>query len=380
MKMESVRDMVNRVYLDHHTTTRPFPSAIDKMLPFFREHWGSAASLHQMGLELISPMHRCLKDIYELIGAANEDHFTFTSSGAEATSQLFLSTYIDSVKETGRNHFLTTCVDEPSTFLSIKRLEQLGCSGKILPVNEQGQLTREILEAAIRPRSALLYISWANGLTGVIHPLFDIAEVCQEKGVRLHVDVTYAIGKLFFRFSDLNVDSISFDGDKLHAPKGTGGLFARAATPIGPLIAGTPTVNMPGLIGLTEALDQVSARFEHLCTETARLRDKLERGIQEGISDAKVLFAAAERLPNCCAIAFPGVMNEALLFALHRKGVYATLGHLSQLLRSCGIEESLANSALSFSLSYETREEEIDYAIETIVSAVKKLRTLGSAL
>ena len=71
---------------------------------------------------------------------------------------------------------------------------------------------KEILEEALRPRTSLVSLSWANGLTGVIHPVADLAEACQAKGVCLHVDASYAIGKHYFRFEDLNIDYLTFDG------------------------------------------------------------------------------------------------------------------------------------------------------------------------
>jgi cysteine desulfurase len=84
-------------------------------------------------------------------------------------------------------------------------------------------------------------------------------------------------------------------------------------------------------------------------------------------------------------MAFPGVHAEALLFFLSRKGVYATCGggntqKLSHILQACGISSELSQSALSFSLSYATTEEEIDYALEVINASVKKLREIGGAL
>ena len=115
------------------------------------------------------------------------------------------------------------------------------------------------------------------------------------------------------------------------------------------------------------------------------MRDRLEQGIKQQIPDAVVFFEHVERLPNCTAIAFPDVMAEALLYLLYRHGVYATIGggtiqRLSHVLIASGVSSLLAQSAISFSLSFDTTQEQIDYAIETIVLCVGRLRKCSLAI
>jgi cysteine desulfurase len=213
----------------------------------------------------------------------------------------------------------------------------------------------------------------------------DLADACHAKGVRLHVDASYVIGKLYFRFEDIPIDFLTFDGSLLHAPKGTGGLLIKEKTLLSSPLSSTTGISVGGVSALSVALKEGMGMFDHICLETARLRDKLERGVQEGFPQAHVLFQTVERLPNCCAIAFPGVASDALLFLLHRKGVYASLGgghcqKLSHILMACGIEDTLSQCALSFSLSFDTKEEEIDYAIKTIIECVWKLKNLSAHL
>ncbi len=377
--------MVSRAYLDHHTATRPSPASIEAMLPFFRDHWGSTTAPHQMGQELFPALNRSLESILDVLGAKDEDRFYFFSSGGESISQLYQSHYFDHIRNTGKNHIVTTNIEEAPILMSLKRLEELGCGGKILPVNAQGQLTKEILDEALRPRTSLVSISWVNGLTGVVHPIADLAEACHAKDVRLHVDASYVIGKTYFRFEDLNIDFLTFDGSLLHAPKGTAGLIVKEKTLFSHSISSMMGTPVGQVVALAQALEEGRSMFDHLCLETARLRDKLEKGILEGFPEAVILFQKAERLPNCCAIAFPGVVADALLFLLNRKGVYASLGgghcqKLSHILVACGIDETLVQCALSFSLSFETKEEEIDYAIKTIVECARKLQGLSHHL
>jgi cysteine desulfurase len=375
--------MASRAYLDHHTVTRPVPSSVEAMIPFFTDHWGSTLAPHQMGGELLAALHQGTESILKTLGAKKEDRFYFFSSQADAITHLYYSHYFESIRQTGKNHIVTTNIEEAPALISLKRLEELGCSGKILSVNGQGQITKEILEEALRPRTSLVSLCWANGLTGVVHPVADLAETCKAKGVCLHVDASYTIGKHYFRFEDLNIDYLTFDGSLLHAPKGTAGLLVKEKAVFSYPLAAMMGFPVGGIAALAAALEENDQMFDYLCLETVRLRDKLEKGIQEGFPGARILFRDAERLPNCTAIAFPGVSSDALLFLLNRKGVYASVGgghcqKLSHVLVACGVDEALAQCALSFSLSFETKEEEIDYAIMAVVESARKLQGLST--
>jgi cysteine desulfurase len=371
------------IYLDHHNGAPPFPSAVEKMISSYKEQWGALSAPHQKGEELVGPVNRSLATLYSHFGASEEVYrFLPMANSFEISSELLFSVYLEVTRQTGRNHFLTTALEEAPTLLGMKRIEVLGCIGKRVPLNAHGQVTKEGLEEMVTPRTALLSISWAQGLLGVIHPIEELAQVCREKGILLHVDASYLFGRSFFCLEDLGVDFLSFAGDAFHAPKGVAGLFIKKTFPEG--IYRPYTV--PGLIGLSDAVENLSARCDYLCTETARLRDKLERGILERYPEARLLFQDVERLPTTSVIAFPGVASDALLYKLNRKALYASLGGgeshqtLFHLLTACGFEPELAHTALSFTLSYETREEEIVAAIEIITDAARQLRTLSEGI
>ncbi len=371
--------MTLRCYLDHHTATRPYLASLDQLLIFYKERWGSMSAPHQMGQDVQGACKGFLEMVHDLIGADVEDHFYFCSSGAEAIHHVLMSHYFESVRETGKTHILTTNLEEAALLISLKRMEKLGCVEKMVPVNKQGQITRELLEEHLNPRTSLFSLSWANGLTGVIHPIADLAEVCRARGVNMHVDASYVIGKLFFRFDDLPIDYLTFDGHVIHSPQGTGGLFVKSQVRFQPFV-GQHSINAPGIGALALALKENERHFDHVNLEIARLRDKFERGICSALPETVVFFNQVDRLPNCCALGFPRVMSDALLYLLHRKGVYATVGggrcqKLSHVLIAAGISQELAQCALSFSLSYETTEEQIDYVIQTVVACVQQLQT-----
>jgi cysteine desulfurase len=385
--------MEKGIFLDNHTCTRPSERALAKMQPFLAERWGSPSAPHQRGQQLMPAVEEALKGIYALLGANERDAVLFTSSGAEGVNHLINSTYFDLTIPTGRNQFVTSAIGEAPALMAVARLEQLHCVGKMAPADATGRITAEAVAEELSPRTALVSLSWANGLTGVINPIYEIADLCQERGVRLHLEASHALGKLFCDWTQVPAHFMTFSGDSLHAPPGTGALFIREDVKCSPFILGgseqaglrAGSYSVAALAALGEAVREALDTRALVCTEVARLRAKLEEGLLNRIPEAVVFFQEQERLPNCTAVGFRGVVNESLLYLLNRKGVYASIGggvqqQLKLVLTASGISPVLANGAVSFALSRETTEDEIDRAIELVVEAVEQLRKCSSHL
>lgn len=382
--------MANEIYLDNHTTTRPSDRVVAKMLPFLTERWGTPSAPNQRGQQLIPAIEDALKGLYALLKAKESDSIIFTSSGAEGINHAISSTYFDVTVHTGRNQFITSTIDEAPSIMAIGRLEQLSCLGKMVPAGKDGLITAETIADAVSPRTALVSLAWANALTGVINPIHEIAALCEERGIRLHLDASNVLGKVMIDWDNVPAHFITFSGDTIHAPTGTGALFIRQDVKCSPFILGgieqaghrAGNYSMAGLAALGQAAREALDAQDLMCTEVARLRTKLEMGLKAEIPEAVVFFQEQERLPNCTAIGFPGVHNEALLYMLNRKNIYACIGggthqQIGLILMASGIEENLAHSAISFSLSRETTEDDIDRTIAITSDCVKKLRKLS---
>ncbi len=150
---------------------------------------------HQKGQELIPFLSNFYETLYGSIGAKEQDQIILTSSGTEAVNHVISSIYRDITIPTGKNQFLTSQADEAASIMAISHLEPFGCIGKMVPVNADGTVTPQAVADCLSPRTALLSLSWANGLTGVIQPVLEIASLCKERGVRLHLDATHVFRK-----------------------------------------------------------------------------------------------------------------------------------------------------------------------------------------
>lgn len=379
--------MVRGIYLDNSTAAKPSARIISKMMPLYNDFWGNPMMPHRCGEELLPIMREAYLSIYKLAGAREIDQFVFTSSGAEAVNQAFVSAFVDVSLQIGKNQFLASLIGEAPAIMSLDRLQQLDCVCLQMKPNKEGIITVDTVSKAISPRTALISLSYANGLTGVIQPIDEIAALCQQRGILLHLDMTHALGKLYLEIGDINAHFFSFNGDQFHAPQGCGGLFIKAGARCKQLITGgneqgglrAGSFSVAHLAALGQAAQEAIDSRDLLCTEVARLRDRLEIGLVANHPEAVPLFRDQERLPQCTTIAFPGIANEALLYLLNRKGVFACIGggsfqQLTLVLAHSGIPEGLAQSAISFSLSRETNEDEVDRAIYLIAESAKQLR------
>ncbi len=323
-----------------------------------------------------------LERIYDLVNAKKEDQFVFTSSGAEAVNQVLWSVFLNIARKTGKCHFITSIIEDAATMQMMKRLEELGCFVKIAPVNEKGEIDIEQLKCLINPRTALISVTMAQGLTGVIQPIEEIQKLAHEKGVLLHVEASHALGKYYFHF---DADYLTFSGDKIHAPLATGGLFAKKNAPLSPLILGGNSLRGGALdpqsvLSLSAACAQSALYLDDMSLEMARLRDLFEKEITLRIPDAKILFKNSLRLPNTTVISFPFVHQEALHSFLSKKNIETLIGgnmmqHLYHLLIASNIDPLIATCALSFSFNRMTTIEEVRMAAQQIAEIAQKIRS-----
>ena len=378
--------MNQEIYLDNGTATHPSDRLIAEMQLFAKRHWQSIIAPYIEGKEPFTSIDRTLRKVRDFIGATEEDFFLFCSCGTDAISKVYHSVYVDHIIENGKNHILTTSSEEQSMYLIGQRFEKFGLYQRFIPLNNKGEITIEALEKAITPKTGLVSLSSANGLTGVIQPIAEIGEICRKKKILFHVDASNTLGKMYFTLQEISIDYLTFDGTLLHGPKGSGGLFVHRRLPFPNYHAEEGfDLNLPAFIGLGIAMQERMETIDHICTETVRLRNKLEEGILLAFPSAQILFKQGKRLPNTSLIIFPKVMSELLTFYLREQKIFPSLGggrlqKLSDLLTRMGQDPTQSQCALSFSLSHLTTEEEIDRSIGVIIDCFQQCQRFSQGV
>lgn len=381
--------MSDIIYFDNNATTKVAPEVLEAMLPFFKDMYGNASSMHTFGGQVGKYIATAREQIAELLGAL-PDEILFTSCGTESDNTAVISA-IETQPE--KKHFITTRVEHSAMLAMGDYLEKKGYDVTYLSVDSKGQLDLAELEAAVRPDTALVSVMYANNETGTIFPIAKIAEIVKSKGVLFHVDAVQAVGKEIIDLQKLPIDFLALSGHKLHAPKGIGVLYIRRGTRFRPFLRGghqergrrAGTENAPYIVGLGKACELAGSNIVKERTEVARLRDMLEHGIVSQVPNAIVNGDREHRLPNTTSIAFEAVEGEAILLMLDQFGICASSGSActsgslepSHVLRAMGVPFNYAHGSVRFSLSRYSTEEEVKKVIEVTPKIIENLRVIS---
>ncbi len=382
-----------KVYLDNNATTMVDPEVKAAMDPYFCEIYGNPNSLHDFGTASHPALRKAMDQMYEALGARDEDDIVVTSCATESNNWVLKGVYFDLIKNGEKDHIVTTEVEHPSITAVCRWLEEQGVRVTYLPVNEDGIVEAHTVRDFITDKTALVSIMWANNETGAIFPIEQIAEVCKEKGVLLHTDGVQAVGKIPVDVIKAGVDFMSFSAHKFHGPKGVGGLYIRGGHPLTSLLHGgehmggrrSGTLNVPGIVGMGKAMELATYYLKFEEQHVRRLRDKLEDALLE-IPDLFSVGPRENRTPNTVLVSVRGVEGEAMLWDLNRAGIAASTGsacasedlEANPIMVAVGADNELAHTAVRLSLSRFTTEEEIDYTIEQFKKAVERLRGISS--
>ena len=395
-RMKGCKDRVmegTKIYLDNNATTIVDPHVRDGMLPFFSEVYGNPNSLHVFGTEVHPYMKRAFNNLYEGIGALDEDDIIINSCATEGNNTVIKGVYYSQILQGRKKSIITTEVEHPCVMNSCKFLQELGVPVTYLPVNADGIVDVHMLKQHLDPdETALVSIMWANNETGLINPVKELAEFCRENNVLFHTDAVQAIGKVEVDVQDVPVDFLTFSAHKFHGPKGVGGLFIRNGLEIPPLLHGGEqmggkrggTVDTAGLVGMGLAMELAVKNLHFEQTEVRRLRDKLEDAIA-AIPGTNIIGSRELRTPNTILVSVKGVEGEALIWDLNRGGVAASTGSAcaSESLEpnpafvAMHIDNELAHTGIRLSLSRFTTEGEIHETINVLKRSIERLRQIS---
>jgi cysteine desulfurase len=376
--------MRQQVYLDYHATTPVDERVLRRMLPYFTEAFGNAASAHRFGWDAQAAVELARRRVAALAGAeAREVVFT---SGATESDNLAIKGAIDDAG--GRGHIVTVATEHQAVLDSVRSLEQRGCTATVLRPRRDGILDLDCLRGAIRPDTVVVSVMYANNEIGVIQPVAEIGAICREKGVLFHSDAVQAFGRIPVDIARDGIDLMSVTAHKMYGPKGVGALIVRRQARIAAQMDGgghengmrSGTLNVPGIAGFGEAC---ALAAECLAEESARLavlRDRLLAALCGGIGGVHVNGSLAHRLPGNLNVSFEGVEGDALMVAMpdlavsaaSACGAHGPAG--SHVLEAIGVPRELEQSALRFGLGRFTTGEEVDYAAARVVETVQKLR------
>lgn len=379
------------IYLDYAATTPIDPRVLEQMMPWLTTQFGNpASSSHAYGWDAEEAVERARAQVAHLVNAQPRE--IVWTSGATESNNLAIKGSAQAYADQGK-HLITVNTEHKAVLDTFAYLETQGFEVTYLAVDEEGLISPQQLQAALRPDTILVSVMAANNEIGVIQDLVAIGELCAQQNVLFHIDAAQAAGKIELDVHELQVDLMSFSAHKVYGPKGIGALYIRRKPKVRleaqihgggherGFRSGTLATHQIVGMGAAFALAQ-----QEMATEQARIlqmRNALWQQLQQALPQIYLNGSLTQRLPNNLNISFAGIEGEALMMSLPgiavSSGSACTSASLapSYVLKALGRDDQLAHSSLRISLGRQTTQDEIDAVLVEIVTQVKRLRELS---
>jgi cysteine desulfurase len=409
---------MNKIYFDHSATTPVDPKVLETMLPYFSDDFGNASSIHGFGQKAAGAVDEARRQVAGAF-ACEPQEVIFTSGATEANN-LAVNGLLKSLVTQGLKdmHVITTQVEhdaiiEPCRELVRTKLAEVTYLG----VKPNGVIDVAELEASITDKTVLVSVMFANSEVGAIQPIKEIGKIIKkinekrlaewetirvaDRGAKpariyFHTDATQAVNFLDCNIKALHVDMLSMSGHKIYGPKGVGALIVKEGTPISAILRGghqernfrSGTLNVPGIVGLGEAVSLAVANRAANNKQVAEVRDYLIERINKEIPQVVCNTDVANATPSHAHFSFVGAEGESVLLALDMEaGIAVSTGSAcashtlkaSRVLLAMGIKQEDTHGAIRFTLGKENSKADIDKLMEHLPGIVKKFRDMAPA-
>ncbi len=384
--------MKTPIYLDYAATTPVDPRVAQKMSECLLAEgkFGNPASRsHKFGWEAEEAVEIARRQVADLVNCDPRE--IVWTSGATESDNLAIKGVAHFYRTKGQ-HIITSKIEHKAVLDTCRHLEREGFEVTYLEPGEDGLISAESVEQAIRDDTTIVSIMHVNNEIGVVNDIEAIGEVTRARKVFFHVDAAQSAGKIDIDLETLKVDLMSFSAHKIYGPKGVGALYVRRKPRVrleAQIHGGghergmrSGTLATHQLVGMGEAFRIAK---EEMHTESTRIMDLRQR-LWDGLGDMEEVYVSGDmdqRIPGIINMSFNYVEGESLIMSLPdlavSSGSACTSASLepSYVLRALGMNDELAHSSLRFSIGRFTSEEDVDQAIASVRVAVEKLRELS---
>ena len=382
------------VYLDHQTTTPLLEEALQAMLPYFREAYGSPSSLHRYGLQVREGLKEAKEQLARMINAESWEDLIITSGGTES-SNLAIKGFADANVRSKGNHIVLSAIEHPAVMNSVEYLTKHGFESTQVPVDAIGRINPDDVRAAITPKTALVAIHLVNHDIGTIQPVKEIGKITAEKGIALYVDALAAAGWMPIDIQDLGAQLLSFSPHRFYGPKGIGVLYRNRKARVTSHIHGgvqeggrrAGTENVPAIIGAGVAADLAVRDMAPRVAHVSMLQKRLWDGLVKNIEYLKLNGPEPGplRICNTLNLSTEFIEGEGQLLLLDHQGIAVASGSscvskslkVSHVLSAIKLDHALAQGNIIMSLGKDNTVDEVDYVIATFRTIVDRLRNMS---
>lgn len=385
------------IYFDNSATSPVDNEVLEAMLPYLKEEYGNPSSKYYCKATTAKDaVEEARENVAKLLGA-NTEEIVFTAGATESTN-FIIKGYMDYRKYyvDGKNHVITSVAEHKATLNTCKYLNgdlysnddptidlfggkrkvDRGYEASFVKVSENGEILARDIEEAFQDNTALVSVIYVNNEIGSVSDVASIANVCKEREIAVHSDLTQALGKMKLDVKKLGVDYASCSAHKIYGPKGIGAAYLKSDAygiqPITSLLHGgeqefgvrAGTLAVHNIVGFGKAAQIAIRDFEKNEKKIAMLDDMLVEAIKE-LDEVSLTCPLAKRVPGIVSIIVnkKNFNNERFLKKISDKvalssGSACSAGEPSYVIEALGLKEQV-NRVLRISLNKYTSEEDV---------------------
>jgi cysteine desulfurase len=372
------------IYLDHAAATPLDNKVFASMQHYFSEQFYNPSSPYAPAIVVRHAYEEAKHSLARDLGV-KPDELIMTAGATESINLAFSSI---------GGHVITSSIEHHAVLEAAKQQ-----SHTVVEVGEQGIVSVESIEAAIKSETRLIIVALANNELGTIQPLRAIATLVSrvrdnrlQKGdttpIYLHSDASQGIGQLDVHVTRLGIDLLTLNAAKIYGPKQVGLLWAHSDVRLSPQIVGggqerglrSGTENVAGVIGFAKALSLVTEHRKFESDRLVLLRDRLEKKLITAFPSAVLSGNQRRRLSGHLHISFPGLDAERLIFSLENRGVLVATGSAcaanngtrSHVLTAIGLAPEIADGSLRITLGHLSNEENTSRAGDILIEEITR--------
>ena len=380
--------MMKPIYLDHAATT-PIDIRVQKKMASVMKHiYGNPSSLHAKGIEAKQVIEDARIMMAKTVHALPKEIY-FCSGGTEATHWAIKGL---AKRNPNKKEIITTPIEHHATLHAVEDLVKEGYLHVIVPVDDQGFIDLDQLEAIISEDTLMVSVIWGNNEIGTIQDIKKISRICKKKDVYLHVDGVQAFGQLEIDLSKQAIDLLTLSAHKFYGPKGIGCLYVRSGVNIEPLISGgsqefnrrAGTENVMGIVGMAYAAYLLKRRIKSYIRHLTDLSVDLYEQVREIAPDVILNGPeiGSQRLPGNLSLSFSEVKSNELIFQLSERGLYVSAGSAcnsqsilpSHVLEAIHVPESHIHGTIRISLGLDSNQTDHSRIIFSLRDTLETLR------
>jgi len=381
------------IYFDNAASNPLHPLVLEKMLPYLKEYYGNASSVHSYGRKARVAIEEAREVIAGFINAKPGEIY-FVSGGTEANNFPLLGMAKTNKSETGKNGIVISKAEHQCILQTAEELKNESFSLNYLSIDENSLVSRQELQNALNENTSLVSIIHVNNETAAVNEVELFAKDIKDKDILFHTDAVQSFGKIKIDVSDLKADAISFTAHKINGPKGIGATYIRTGAPAAPIIFGGSqernrrggTENVAAIVGFAEAVKLASAKMDDTFVNCEKIRNFIIDGIHSIDPKGIKINCPDSPFPYILSFTFSGKEynndSEAMLMYLDLNGIAASNGAAcssgtlkpSHVILNMGIPLEDAKGTIRLSFGYQNTIEEAGYFLEVLDLMARKFR------